>query len=264
MLPTMLRRRSFCAALAGAALGEAHAAPAARPDFGAAIDLAGRQRMLTQRIVKAYCQVGLKVAPEVSRAQLADALRRFEASQAAIGRAAPDAATRRALQRSTAAFAPLRGTASAAIERTRALRLHGQGEAALAAAHEVVVALQAAAGTPQARLVNIAGRQRMLSQRLAKLYMLRAWSIELPDLRDQMDIAVHEFAGALEVLRNAPENTTALTRELEAVALQWEWFAGAIGEQGAFGYALLVADASESILSSMDLVTGMYAELARG
>ena len=38
-----------------------------------AINKAGRQRMLTQRIVKAYCLVGLGVSTEQSKAQLAQA-----------------------------------------------------------------------------------------------------------------------------------------------------------------------------------------------
>ena len=53
--------------------------PAAEINYGAAIDAAGRQRMLSQRIVKAYCQIGLKVVPEVSRSQLTGAVRRFDA-----------------------------------------------------------------------------------------------------------------------------------------------------------------------------------------
>lgn len=258
----LLTRRNAAAAMAWLFFWPvARAAPAI--DFGAAIDSAGRQRMLTQRIVKAYCQIGLQVTPEVSSQQLADALRRFETQLDALARVAPDAATRRALRRVVTAWAPFKRVAAGRVTRDAARRLVMLDETVLRAAHDVVLALQAAAATPQAKLVNIAGRQRMLSQRLAKLYMLRAWGVETPDLRDQMDAAGHEFEGALATLRAAPENTPAIAGELEAVDLQWEWFKGAIEQQGAVNYALVVADASESILSSMDLVTGMYAELAR-
>lgn len=233
-------------------------------DYGAAIDTAGRQRMLSQRIVKAYCQIGLRVVPDLAQRELADALSGFATQLAALRKIAPDAATRRALHRTSDAWAPFRRVATGPVSRNGARELARLGEAVLSAAHGVVVALETAAGTPQARLTNIAGRQRMLSQRLAKLYMLRAWKVDIADLGGQFDSAANEFVGALDMLRTAPETTPAIGKELDAVAVQWEWFAAAIRQPDAESYALIVADASNAILTSMDLVTGMYAELARG
>lgn len=238
-------------------------AAASSIDYGAAIDTAGRQRMLTQRIVKAYCQVGLQVTPDVSRAQLAEAIKRFDQQLGELTKQAPNAAAHRSLVRVKTLWTPFRRIASGPISRDGARVLFERDDELLLAAHELVLVLQDAAGTPQARLVNISGRQRMLSQRLAKFYMLRAWGIDSSTIREQFDTASHEFAGALATLRSAPENTPAIERELQAVSLQWDWFSSAISLQGAQSFVLVVADASESILNSMDLVTGMYAELAR-
>jgi hypothetical protein len=103
----------------------------------------------------------------------------------------------------------------------------------------------------------------MLSQRLAKLYMVRATGADSPGLRDEMDSARNEFSGALAALQAASENTATLRRELESVALQWEWFQGALGQDGGLAsYRLVVADASESILRSMETVTRLYEGLA--
>lgn len=239
------------------------AGSAATYDYGAAIDTAGRQRMLTQRIVKAYCQVGMQVTPEDSRAQLASAVRRFDSQLATLSKNAPNPAARAALARMSALWTPLRRIATGPVSREGARRLVERDEALLRAAHELVLVLQDAAGTPQAKLVNISGRQRMLSQRMAKLYMLRAYGVDTPAVRDEIDSASNEFAGALSALRAAPENTPQISNELEAVALQWEWFAAAIMLQGAESHALVVAGASESILNSMDLITSLYAEMAR-
>lgn len=255
-------------ALLGAALSlvavlVASAASAAPFDYAAAIDSAGRQRMLTQRIVKAYCQVGMQITPQDSRAQLANAVRRFDGQRIALSRSAPNTAARGALARMSALWTPFRRIATGPVSREGARRLVARDEELLRAAHELVLVLQDSAGTPQAKLVNMSGRQRMLSQRLAKLYMLRAYGVESPALGDEIDIASNEFAGALATLRAAPENTPSIEQELEAVALQWEWFAAAIMLEGAESYALVVASASESILNSMDLITGMYVELAK-
>jgi len=251
------------AALWPLALVVVGAASAAQFDYGTAIDAAGRQRMLTQRIVKAYCQVGMGVTPEVSRAQLADAIARFDSQQAALSRHAPNNESRRALAHVASLWKPFRRIATGPVSRDGARGLVERNEDLLRATNELVLDLEHAAGTPQAKLVNMAGRQRMLSQRLAKFYMLRAFGVDTPAIREEIDNAGLEFAGALATLRAAPENTPSIDRELEAVALQWEWFSGAIMLQGAQSHALVVADASESILNSMDLITGMYAELAR-
>lgn len=245
------------------ALFVANAASAATFDYGAAIDSAGRQRMLTQRIVKAYCQVGMQVTVEDSRAQLASAVRRFDSQLAALSKNVPNPAARAALARMSGLWTPFRRIATGPVSREGARRLVERDEALLHTAHELVLALQDAAGTPQAKLVNMSGRQRMLSQRMAKLYMLRAYGLDTPTIRDEIDIASNEFAGALATLRDAPENTPSIGKELEAVALHWEWFSAAILLQGAESYTLVVAGASESILNSMDLITGLYAELAR-
>ena len=236
---------------------------AAEVDYGSLIDIAGRQRMLSQRIVKAYCQVGLQVTPEVSQAQLGGAVKRFDSQLRSLAAHAPNAEARDAAARVATLWRGLRQTARAPVSRDGARELAGRSEAVLQASQTLVLALERAAGTPEVKLVNTAGRQRMLSQRLAKLYMLRAWDIDSASAQADIDATGKEFAAALASLRAARENTPAIRAELEAVALQWEWFRSAIELQGAESYALVVADASESILNSMELITAKYARLAR-
>jgi hypothetical protein len=238
-------------------------AAAAVIDYGQLIDMAGRQRMLTQRVIKAYCQVGMQVTPDVSRAQLGAAVARFDSQLAELSKRTTNIEARRALALVAKRWQPYKRVATGPVSRQGANRLLELNDELLLAAHDVVIHLQEAAGTEEARLVNIAGRQRMLSQRLAGLYMLRAFGVNSPAARDALNTAGNEFAGALAALRAASENTPAINAELDAVQLQWEWFRAALSLQGAQSHLLIVADASESILNSMELITGLYAELAR-
>lgn len=119
----------------------------------------------------------------------------------------------------------------------------------------------ALAALDAAELINLAGRQRMLTQRLAKAYMLRGWDVDSPQLAQEVELAGVEFAAALELLADAPENTPAIHREIEVLRTQWEWFRNALELDGATSYRLLVADASESILASLERLVALYARV---
>lgn len=250
----------LCLALPGVWAGEA---PAADLTVAAAINKAGRQRMLSQRIVKAYCQLGLRVLPHASQTQLNDAVKLFDAQLGELKAFAPHQRIRDALVKVEKLWRPFKATATGMVNREGAQKLLAVNDDLLDAAQVVTVLLQEFSGTSQGFLVNISGRQRMLSQRLAKFYMLRAWGFDTPGVRDDMESAKREFEGALKVLQAAPENTDAINQELDSVALQWEWFQTALAQEGAYtSYRLVVADSSESMLSSLEKVTMLYEELS--
>lgn len=226
-----------------------------------AINMSGRQRMLTQRIVKAYLQVGQGITPEVSRRQLNDAVLLFEAQLADLKKFALDKRSEPSFARLEKWWRPFKSAALGNVDRGGAERLLAMDDELVGAAHELTVELQNRSASPAGRLVNISGRQRMLSQRLAKYYLLRAWGLESPAVSREIGSARTEFDGALATLRSAPDNTAEIRRELDAVALQWEWFQNALALEGAASYGLIVVNAAEAILNSMEVVTGLYERL---
>lgn len=227
------------------------------------INISGQQRMLSQRIVKSWCQIGLNVQPDVSKTQLDEAVRSFESNLTMLDSVATSQEARIALMGLRAAWVPLRVAVSGVIRQTDAAQLNSRAEDVLMAADRLTRVLQDQATTPVSRWVNLAGRQRMLSQRLIKIYMLQQWGVNNSSMRDEIERIQNEFVGALASMQHRAANSPALRVELDNLALQWEWLHTALALEGAESFRLIMAESGESVLQLADQVTTLYEQSAQ-
>lgn len=261
------RRRSFVAAVAAAPLllgrVNAHAQVA---DVNDAINKAGRQRMLSQRMAKAWMSIGLQV--EVSRAQriLADSMALFDRQFVELKAFAPT----KTIRETYAALEPVWSDYKVALVgqqpgKPAAAALVDLDGRVLKLAHQGTVQLEQHSGKGVGHLVNIAGRERMLSQRMAKFYLVQAWGVNVPDAAKELETARKEFVQAMKTLRDAPEATPQIRDELMLAEQQWTFFDNALRRMSdtaqAAQRATDVFTTSENILQVMDRVTGLYARI---
>ncbi len=229
-----------------------------------AINIAGRQRMLSQRMVKLYCMLGLDVQPEVTRQQLDETRKLFERQLRQLQhiRGVDNDLSKDFLAKIRKHWEPIRQLLDRTPTPNRAHELRDSADEMLMAAHAFVRKLESISGNNQGRLVNIAGRQRMLSQRVAGYYMEKVWGVEDDHLQAEKTKAEEEFADALEFLKNSEENTREIKDLLALVEGQWHAFT-AINKLPDPVYArpLMVSEASDRILELMDRITRLYAEL---
>jgi hypothetical protein len=259
-----MRRREFIAG--SAALTFIGAAQAQVQDLNDAINKAGRQRMLSQRCAKAYLALGLDLADSGARQVLDASLALFDRQLVELKAFAPSPAIKATYQELETVWteykAALVGTKPA---RERVASLIDLDARVLALAHKGTGQYEAASGKPQGKLVNIAGRQRMLSQRCAKFYLALSWDAAVHDAKPELDKARGEFVAAHRVLFEAPEATAAIRAELDLAQNQWVFFENALQLGNTAGQgprrASEVFRASENVLQVMDRVTGMYARL---
>ena len=228
-----------------------------------AINKAGRQRMLSQRMGKAWLSIGQEIQAEAAKKILDQSMALFDRQLVELKAFAPAGETRDTYTELESAWSEYKGIL---VGRTpsqgRAQSMLEQSGKVLALAHKGTGLFEAQSGRPVGKLVNIAGRQRMLSQRMAQYYMAGNWSVNAAVSQKELLKARDEFVPALEILRNATAATKEIKLELELADHQWLFFDNALKVNVA---SLKAANdvflTSENLLLVMDKVTGMYAKI---
>ncbi len=228
--------------------------------IASAINKAGRQRMLSQRMVKAYCQLALKVEPEVSQKILQDSIALFDAQLAELRSISVKPELLQAWTNESEMWTQMRPVVTGRVSAEGAKKLMELSETLLAAAHKLTQQLEVESGKQAGHWVNIAGRQRMLSQRISKFYMLRKLGFSTPESNAALDKAVADFLSAHDALVKGAQNNPNISTELRIAKTHWNFFNIALSNDSGDQIQLLemVADTSERVLAIMDRVTGMF------
>lgn len=235
------------------------AAPSTIPDVAGRAEL---QRLLTQRIARAYCQAGLGVAPAESGQELLESVVLFDHHLSKLKQTRLPERERPLLAEVERSWKPFRAAAMRRFTREGCETVSRRSEEVLRVTTELAREAQGRTGAQNAGTLSaISVRQRVLAQKLARLYMARAWGLDSVTLREEIASTRNEFSGALAKLQEAPGNSAAVNERLSQVALQWVWLDTAL-EQGDYpSYGLVVADSTDAITRDMAAVTRLYQKL---
>ena len=218
--------------------------------------------MLTQRLGKAWAMQALGVEPRLAAKirQQSEAL--FVSQLGELQKTTPTLEIAAAATALAQAWENYRSNLALAPGRENAVRVYISGDEALQRAHALTGLYEKQMGTPQGHLVNIAGRQRMLSQRMARAFYFGKFGIAADTAAD-LAAARQQFVAGLKELMLAPQNTSAIKQELALADQQWVFFQASI--EGRIRGAVAdrdVATTSERILEELNLVTAKYEALA--
>ena len=234
-------------------------------DINSAINKAGRERMLSQRMAKAYFQLGLGVDVDRSKRVLDSSIALFDRQLVELKNFAPTPEIKETYQKLEAAWIAYKdslvGTTPNPEGGKKVLAL---SEQVLALAHQGTVQLEKHSGTTAGRLVNISGRQRMLSQRMGKFYQAIAWGVGDANSTGELEKARKEFTAAHQELSAAPANTQQIKDALQLVGQQWFFFENALTQKSGGDKKQMsgnVATTSERILEEMETAVGLYEKL---
>lgn len=233
-------------------------------DINDAINKAGRQRMLSQRAAKSYMALGQKIQADNADKILTASMALFNRQLGELKAFAPTPEIKATYGSLETAWSDYTGAlVGGAAGKAGAEQVLTSSGKVLQLANMGTVQLENFSGKSVGKLVNMAGRQRMLSQRMAAFYLSASWGVKTATSTVEMTKAKDEFLNAHDVLKNAAETTPAIKAELQLAETQFTFFEAALRNlrPGVGEAQTNVFTTSERILQVMDGVTGMYSKL---
>ena len=219
-----------------------------------AINRAGQQRMLSQRLVKLYALGCSRTDAAAAALLMQDSVQRVEDNLAALEADLSAATFGELTQAARGGWQALRRLLDAPASAAELPRLDAQADEVVAQADALVRALESAGLATQVHVIDVAGRQRMLSQRMAKLALLQASGVA-----QGADAALRETARAFEAglveLAQAPLSTPQIRAMLEQGRRAWDELRAAVADAAQPTGRMRLARASEELLETFDRLT---------
>ena len=237
-------------------------AAAAKFDGPAALNKASRQPMLAERITKSFTLVGQKVLETRSKRHLEDALKEFEGALKDLQATAPTPEIKENYQLLEQLFDEYKSITSKPVSLAGAKQLAEQNEELVWISTKGAMLIQAHTKSARSDLIVTAGEVRTLTQRIAKLYLFRAWGIRSEVIDNDLKKADADYRADIAKLQAAPQNTAQIKSELALAETQWLFLKQAIERLNANKSSITelehVAKACDNILEVMERVTRHY------
>ncbi|MEC5399209.1 hypothetical protein [Uliginosibacterium sp. H1] len=257
---TMIRNTLLAFSLVGALCltpAVAQSVTTAAPISG--FEAASRLRAMPQRLSKLYLQTRLNVDRETSQLRLEEGIRQFDTMLAQLQRNRLEGSARRNLERLEGQWADMRNTLRQPPSDALSQRLGSEAEQLALGAQRLTLQLESPDESSANRLAELALRNDMLAQRLARLYMQLKAGVNTTSHYVDMEQTRKEFLTTLRELGSAPQSAGSASRNLELVRQQWSFFEQAVMERNWDERAVRnVATTSERISQVMNELAQSY------
>ena len=227
-----------------------------------AVDVAGKQRMFTQRMLKDYAMIGMKNSFGNANKDLNSTISEFEDHLHSLHDYTKNSKITKSTKKAEEIWLPIKKTLQNPPSKSKVVKLQADLEELLSISNDVTGLFAKETGKESGKIVDMSGRQRMLSQRMASLYMLKVWGIDDDKFKKKMKSAMHLFKSSLEELQKSKLNTDEINRLLDNVEKSFMFFEVMNRSDSVF-IPSLIYKKSNDILEDMNRVTHCYVEICK-
>jgi nitrate/nitrite-specific signal transduction histidine kinase len=229
-------------------------------NMGDAVNKAGQQRMITQRILKDYALIGMNNIYGDPKKDLPEMIKLFDTNLEDLKGFITDKPSLEGLNEVSSLWEPIKKTLQETPSKDKAAKLQEDLEALLSAANKSTGMISKSSGQASSDIVNMAGKQRMLSQRMASLYMLKVWDINDPKFEDKLTKAMEEFSKAQETLLASKLNTDEISALLKKSRRAFMFFEMTAESESKKYIPSLINKSANKILKNMNTATELYSK----
>jgi AmiR/NasT family two-component response regulator len=252
-----MRRRLRLAAVAEAVIALSIGAEA--------VNRAGQLRMLAQRLARCFVQLVYDVHAEWADANARECQERIDSNIAILGRTIADRGCAPDIERIAAAWGELRPAMAGPHSVPRLAEIDALADTLTQHAETLTTFLETSGLVTNLRVINLAGRQRMLGQRVGKLCLLLALDTAaeaavVASRATQLQRASAEFTEALAELTRMPIRTPEIERWLAEAQQRW---AEMLPFQRGAGEIHRCVEITERLLDVMEALTDAYEQAAQ-
>jgi len=226
------------------------------------INIAGKQRMLTQRMLADYAMVGMNSTFENPKGDLSKIIQEFGENLKDISAYNKNEGVFRKITIVKALWPSIKEKLQKTPSLDSCEALSIDLDKLLKYSNDVVVSIKKSSASQAGEIVDLSGRQRMLSQRIAGFYILNMWATDNKVYKKKLDDAMTLFKDSMEILKKYNKNTDEINGLIAKTEKSYDYLekmrsvATSMNKMPSLVYKKL-----DEMLANMHRVTGLYASL---
>lgn len=233
--------------------------------LGSAINKAGRQRAITQRMAKDYMLIGADIRTEESTKDLDDATALFNENFHDLLLFAKTPDQKDALANVDAMWAKFRVKVTATPDLDNATDIITESTNLMKACNVVLdkIIEKNASNNKIAKLTAICGKERQNLQRISMLYTAKFWGVNYNVLDRELNEATTNFESTLITLISAPENTPEINTILKFQQSEWTYLKTTFDSENKDLKPSSVCSSTNLMFKDFNNLTSIYEKLVQ-
>lgn len=224
---------------------------------GEAVNRSGQLRMLSQRIVMCYAQALAGLDAEQAKHILADCIARVDSNLGILRKAISTKGYGDLVDRVAASWHDVLVFCAEPPQIERLDLLNTRAESMLKDAENLTEFLEASGLVSSLHVLNVSGRQRMLTQRISKVCFMLALDPTAERIAHLRALA-EQFQGAMDYLGEVPLSSAGIRDNLEAAVVDWTRLRDLLLTLGDPETLDQLSTASERLLDVFERLTDQY------